>query len=230
MIPNQAFILAAGYGKRLRPYTQDIPKPMVKVGGLPMIDHALNKLRDIGVTSCTVNTHYKAEVLHDHLAKRESPNIKISHEDDLLDTGGGIKKAIHNFSNDFFVLSGDSVWEDAGGQNALKALGKAWNPDKMDILMLLQPVKSMVLTKGVGDYALDDEGRATRSLDQSGDYMFTSIRINAPHIFDGAPEGPFSYLKLMDDAQSKGRLYGLVNTGMWHHISTPEDLDAVNGK
>ena len=94
--------------------------------------------------------------------------------------------------------------------------------------MLLQPVDTMALTEGVGDYDLDENGQAIRSLDKTGAYMFTSIRINAPHIFDGAPDGPFNYRDLMDKAQEKGRLHGIVHSGKWHHISTPEDLEAVN--
>lgn len=228
-LSTYAFILAAGYGKRLQPHTLETPKPLIKVGGRPMIDRALDKLAGAGVTHCVVNTHYLAEKLDVHLQNRNvPPQIIISHEPDLLDTGGGIKNAIAHFDQPFFVLSGDCVWEEPLDQPALHFLAAHWNPEKMDILMLLEPVKAMILTKGVGDYDLDDAGRAIRSLDQRGAYMFTSIRINSPAIFDDAPEGPFSYLDLLDRAQEKGRLFGVVNPGLWHHISTPEDLDAVN--
>ncbi len=228
MSPNKAFILAAGFGKRLRPHTNEVPKPLVKVASMPMIDQALERLQAVGVQSCVVNTHYKAEALEAHLQTRNDPHITISHEPELLDTGGGIKNAIHNFDAPFFVLSGDSVWKDVPGESALQILGEAWNPETMDILMLLQPISSMHLTQGIGDYYLDKDGRAVRSLDRAGNYMFTSIRINAPHIFDSAPDGAFSYLQLLDQAQTNGRLFGLVHHSDWHHISTPKDLDAVN--
>ncbi len=132
-----------------------------------------------------------------------------------------------HFKKPFYVLAGDSVWEDQG-TNALEALARAWNPEQMDILILLQPVSTMKLTHGVGDYTLDENGQAKRSLNQSGEYMFTSIRINAPHIFDGYNATPFSYLELLDKAEQQGRLFGLVHKGIWHHISTPEDLEKVN--
>ncbi len=228
MNPDKAFILAAGFGKRLRPFTDTIPKPLVEVGDAPMIDQALDKLRAAGVQRCVVNTHYKADILAEHLQSRTSPNITISHEAKILDTGGGIKNAIQHFDAPFFILSGDSVWEDAPNETALNTLAKYWDSEKMDILMLLQPVETMHLTQGVGDYNLDENGQATRSLDKTGTHMFTSIRINAPHIFDNAPDEPFNYRDLMDEAQAKGRLYGLVHHGHWHHISTPEDLDTVN--
>lgn len=230
-IDDTAFILAAGFGTRLRPYTNDMPKPMVAVDGKPMIDHALEELAHAGIKRCVVNTHYKADILQQHLENREqAPATIISHEEDILDTGGGIKNALSHFAAPFIIVSGDSVWENASHQNTLQAMRDAWNPKIMDILILLQPTDTMTLTKGVGDYDLDEKGRATRCKDKDGQYMWTSIRINTPDIFNAAPDGPFSYLQLLDAAQEKGRLYGIVHEGIWHHISTPEDLEAVNGR
>lgn len=228
MIPDSAFILAAGLGTRLRPLTDERPKPMVEVNEIPMIDHALDALAAAGVERCVINTHYKAEILHDHLKGRKNPEIILSYEPELLNTGGGIKNALRHFGAPFFVLSGDSVWEDAPGENALLSLAQAWDPEIMDILMLLQPVETMKLTGGVGDYDLLPDGRAVRSLTKEGGAMFTSIRINRPEIFVEPPDGPFSYLDLLDAAQKRGRLYGVQHKGAWHHISTPADLQAVN--
>lgn len=232
--PDTAFILAAGFGKRLKPYTDDMPKPMVAVRGSAMIEQALDKLAAVGVRKCCVNTHYKAEVLQGYVAGRDgAPEIVVSHEDEILDTGGGLVQgmAACDLGEAFYVLSGDSVWDDKAGAEMLPALAAAWDGERMDILMVLQPVESMVLTRGVGDYDLDAEGRAVRSMDQSGAYMFTSVRINAARIFDGYEgRGAFSYLELMDKAQAAGRLYGVVHEGDWHHISTPADLEAVNGE
>ena len=228
MISDTAFILAAGFGKRLRPYTDERPKPLVEVNGTPMIDQALDALKDINIKHCVVNTHYKADTLANHLKSRQAPEIILSHEPEILDTGGGIKNALSHFKEPFLILSGDSVWEDAPDQNTLQMMKNAWQPEIMDVLILLQPVESMKLTQGIGDYDLDEQGRAIRSLDKTGGYMFTSIRINSPSIFDNAPDEPFNYRDLMDEAQQKGRLYGLIHKGQWHHISTPEDLEAVN--
>lgn len=229
-IDDTAFILAAGFGKRLRPYTENKPKPMVEVNGIPMIDQALDKLAEAGIDKCVINTHYKAEILQDHLAQRNNPpQTIISHEPEILDTGGGIANGLLHFAAPFFVVSGDSVWEDAAHKPALEHMKTVWDAGKMDILLLLQPVDTMTLTHGVGDYDLDAQGRATRSINKTGQYMWTSIRINSPKIFKNAPKGPFSYLELLDEAQQKGRLYGVVHDGIWHHISTPEDLEAVNG-
>lgn len=227
-MPHKAFVLAAGFGKRLRPYTLEFPKPMTDVAGRSLVDRTLDHLEKSGITNVVVNTHYLADKLENHLRSRDMPRITISHEDTLLDTGGGIKKALDHFDREpFFVLSGDGLWVDGPNLSALERLSNFWNPEIMDILMLLQPVSSMSITKGVGDYDLDDQGHAIRSLNRTGRYMFTSIRINRPEIFQETPDGSFSYLDLMDQAQERRRLYGLVHDGDWYHISTPDDLNAV---
>lgn len=223
-----AFILSAGFGTRLRPHTDHVPKPMVEVAGRTLLDRTIDHLLDSRITDVTINTHYLADVINSHMKTRTDIDVRLSHEPDILDTGGGIKHALAHFNGeDFFVLSGDGLWSNAPEQKTLEKMAEAWNPDLMDILILLQPVESMYHTKGVGDYDLDDQGRAVRSLTQSGSHMFTSMRINKSSIFEDTPDTPFSYLQLLDGAQARGRLYGMVHVGDWHHISTPDDLDAV---
>lgn len=228
--PHQAFILAAGFGTRLRPLTETRPKPLVEIHGRSMLARTLDQLGAVGVDDVVINAHYLGQQIeafaHEYRAAHPDIAITVSHEDPILDTGGGIKKMISHFDDAFYVLSGDGHWSN-GQTPALQRLADNWNDDEMDILMLLQPVKSMDVTKGVGDYHLDDQGRAIRALDQSGDHMFTSIRINHPRIFDGAPDGAFSYLQLMDSAQEAGRLHGLLHDAHWYHISTPADLEAT---
>ncbi len=229
MIPDKAFILAAGFGTRMRPLTETMPKPMVEVAGRSLLERTLDHLERARIQDVVINTHYLAEKINEHVKKRAEPNIILSHEPDILDTAGGIKHTLDRFNAEpFFVLSGDGLWKDHPQAPALKTMTNLWDPEKMDILILLQPTKSMKLTRGVGDYHLEPDGRALRAIDQSGAYMFTSMRINHPRIFDDTPDTPFSYLQLLDKAQEQGRLYGAVHQGDWHHISTPADLEAVN--
>ncbi|MCB1562635.1 MAG: nucleotidyltransferase family protein [Alphaproteobacteria bacterium] len=228
--PSQAFVLAAGLGTRMRPLTDERPKPLVELAGRSLLERTLDHLEAACISDVVINTHYKADQIETRLKERTAPQISLSFEPELLETGGGIKKALPHFNGDFFVLGGDGFWEDrpdAENGNALHALAQSWRPEEMDILMLLQPVERMALTQGIGDYHLDAQGRAVRAHDKSGAYMFTGMRINKPDIFNNTPEGPFSYLDLMDEAQRKGRLYGLVYRGDWHHISTPEDVERV---
>ena len=227
-IPSKAFILAAGLGTRLRPYTNDTPKPLVKVDDKTLLDRTLDHLAEAGVNEVALNTHYLADQIDETMTSRPEFKTHITFEEELLDTGGGIKNMLGHFDDAFYVLSGDGLWENAANQNTLKAMAEAWNNETMDILMLLQPVESMKLTTGVGDYTLDENGMPIRSLDKTGEYMFTSMRINHPRIFDNAPDGAFTYRDLMDEAQEKGRLHAIIHDGDWHHISTPDDLDVVN--
>jgi MurNAc alpha-1-phosphate uridylyltransferase len=230
---EKAFILAAGLGTRMKPLTDTIPKPMVQVGKRSLLERTLDHLKDYGVSEVVINTHYKAQAIEEYVASYKDLNITLSHEDLLLDTAGGIANGMQHFSaakadEDFFVLSGDGLWTDGAHEAALERLAEAWDPEAMDILMLLQPVSSFSLTEGVGDYDILPTGRAVRSLNRTGSHMFTSIRINSPRIFADAPAGAFSYLTLMDAAQQAGRLYGLEHDGEWHHISTLDDLMAVD--
>ena len=176
-----------------------------------------------------INTHYLADKIPAALKNYAGLNIEYSYEPEILDTGGGLKKALPFFKNEpFFVLSGDGLWDDGPDETTLKQMSAHWNPETMDILIALQPTHTMHLTQGVGDYDIDSEGRALRAHDRNGAHMFTSMRIHHPRIFDNAPNEPFSYLKLLDEAQNNKRLYGIIHDGAWHHISTPDDLTSVN--
>jgi MurNAc alpha-1-phosphate uridylyltransferase len=224
--PTRAFILAAGKGTRLRPHTDTMPKPMVDIVGSSIIRRAIAKLVQAGVTDIVVNLHHLGDVLEEHLKEVKGVNIILSREEELLETGGGIKKALHHFGDEpFYIINGDALW-DEGEIPALEKLALGWNDD-MDILLLLQPTRRMELTGAVGDYRLNG-GKASRAKDKSGDHMFAGVRIAHPRIFEGSPDGAFSFLSLMDRAEEKGRLYGLVHSGHWYHISTAEDLQSVN--
>ena len=224
--PRSGFILAAGKGTRLRPYTDHLPKPMVPLDGAPLIDRVIAKYRAAGVERIVANTHYCAAPLEAHVAPQ---GVTCLYEPALLETGGGLKNALPLLGDaPFYVASGDGPWTDPpGAEPALDRLAAFWDDEKMDLLMLLQPLAKMSLTDGVGDYDIDAQGRLTRSLSQTGQYMWTSVRIVHPRLFAGCPDGAFSFLELMDKAQAAGRLYGLVHHGDWFHISTPADLESV---
>jgi len=227
--PDHAFILAAGIGARLKPYTDLLPKPLVEVDGTPLIKHALNHLDKAGVKNVTVNLHYLADLLEMRLSQYDGPSITISKETKLLDTGGGIKNALNTMGEaPFYIISGDSLWTNGPDKPALERMADTWDPDKMDLLLLLQPVSRMVLTQGIGDYDIGPDGKAIRSPDKKGAHMWTSIRICKPELFKNTPDTPFSFLEIMDKAEKNGRLYGLIHDADWHHISTATDLDRVN--
>ncbi len=227
--PKKAFILAAGKGTRLRPHTDTMPKPMVPIAGRSIIKRTIEKLAKEGVEEIVVNLHHLADVLEDHLKDVVAPKIIFSHEEELLETGGGLKKALQYFGDEpYYIINGDAMWDEGPNDTILKRLSDSWDEKTMDILQMVQPKELMNLTDFIGDYDMAPDGRLTRSLDKTGAYIFGGIRIAHPRVFDNSPDGAFSFLQLMDRAQSQGRLYGVAHDAEWYHISTPADLAAVD--
>ncbi|MGH1377819.1 MAG: nucleotidyltransferase family protein [Alphaproteobacteria bacterium] len=231
-IPKRAFILAAGFGTRMRPLTNKVPKPMVQVAGRSLIWRSLDKLRAAGVCEVVVNSHYLADVLKEHLedymSKYPDMVIHISFEPEILETGGGVKNALHYFEDEpFYVIAGDALWFD-GELPVLERLARKWDGKLMDIITLMQPVDNMELTSGVGDYDLDNNGLVRRSKDKTGSHMWTNIRLNHPRIYNDTDLKDFSFLQVMDKCEARRRFYALEHDGEWHHISTPQDLNAVD--
>ncbi len=226
---DKVFIAAAGMGTRLKPYTDTLPKPMVEVWGKPVIGHILDHCVQAGVREAVINLHHKADILRDYFKTRNDIHITESFEENLLDTGGGVKKTLDIFQDHaFFMINGDSLWCNGPNTPALQRLAQDWHDAHMDILLLLQPTNKMILTQGVGDYVVDDHHRALRQKNQDGDLMFAGVRIVHPRIFQDTPDGKFPFLSLMDRAETQNRLYATLHDGDWHHISTADDLHRVN--
>jgi MurNAc alpha-1-phosphate uridylyltransferase len=230
-MPEIAMVFAAGFGKRMLPITNTIPKPMVKVAGKSLIDYALDNLADAGVKTAVVNTHHLADVLEKHLKNRMLlPNIKVSHEDVILETGGGIVKALPMLGNQPFFSVNSDIMVVNDKTNALKRLADFWDAEKMDVLMLLHPTEKAVGYEGQGDFDLTDDARIIRNDANSYPYVFTGVMISKPEIFGGLEEKPFSlyrdfiHKKYIQADGSLSRVYGLVHDGKWLHIGTPEGI------
>lgn len=227
---DTAMILAAGLGKRMRPLTASQPKPMVRVAGRALIDHALDRLRDAGVAKAVVNIHYLADVLDAHLAARDAPRIAISDERAaLLETGGGLVKAdkAGMLPDPFFAVNADSVWLD-GPRNAFADLSLHWNPAIMDALLLVVPHARARNFDGPGDFTLDPLGRLTRrKAGRVAPYIYTGIQLVARRLLREAPEGAFSTNVLWDRAIGEGRLFGTVFTGQWLEVGEPRHVGAT---
>jgi N-acetyl-alpha-D-muramate 1-phosphate uridylyltransferase len=222
--PTRAMILAAGLGTRMRPLSEGKPKPLIEIMGKTLIDHAIDRLKAAGVTLIVINVHYKAEMLKAHLAKRKDIAIRISEEDDnLLDTGGGVAKALPYFEGQpFFTHNSDSLWVEGMG-SALERLKARWKPQTMDALMLLASSVTAIGYEGQGDFEMDPFGRLTRRAEQKlAPFVWTGVQIVHPRLFDGAPTGKFSINPLWDKAIADGRLYGMRLDGVWIHVGSPE--------
>lgn len=227
---DTAFVFAAGLGTRMRDRVRDVPKPLVPVAGRPTLSYFMDQALDAGVTRIFLNTHYLPDKINEFADEYKNKfQIRIFHEEKLLETGGGLKRALPDIDRDiFYAMNGDALVDESAAVAMLDRLAMAFDPNKMDILLLVFPVDRASITHSVGDYTIDTNGRLTRSLNLTGTHMFAGIRLLHARVFDGVPNGVFSFRDQMDAAQSKGRLFGLVHTGLWHHISTPEDVDAVS--
>ncbi|MBO9517276.1 MAG: nucleotidyltransferase family protein [Porphyrobacter sp.] len=222
---DSAIVLAAGLGTRMRPLTNDRPKPMVEVAGKPLIDHALDRLAEAGVARAVVNVHYFPETIEKHLAGRREPAVSFSDERDvLLETGGGLVKAQGLLSDPFFCVNSDNVWLD-GPVNAFAELSRVWDPARMDALLLLVSHTRASNYRGKGDFHMDGTGRLSRR--RSGriaPFIYTGVQLISKRLLRDAPEGPFSTNVLWSRAIDEGRLFGMAFTGEWFEVGDPEAI------
>jgi MurNAc alpha-1-phosphate uridylyltransferase len=221
--PTHAMILAAGLGTRMAA-TVDQPKPMVPVGGKPLIDYAIERFAGFGIARLVVNVHFGAARVRAHLGRVREPEIVISDESAvLLDTGGGVAKALPLLGRDpFFTHNCDSVLVDGMG-DSLERLAESWDDSAMDALMLLAPTIYATGYDGLGDFVMDPDGRLTRrSETRVSPFAWTGVQLVHPRLFEGCPSGRFSLNRLWDRAIEHGRLFGLRHDGWWLHVGTPE--------
>ena len=221
-------VMAAGLGKRMRPLTDDKPKPLVALSGRPLIDHVLDRLRTAGVERVVVNVHYFAEQVEAHLAAHTT-DLAVAISDErgmLLETGGGLVRALPLIDADpFLVVNSDNFWT---GDEALLKLAAAWDGARMDALLLLVPTDRAGNHEGRGDFDLDADGcLIRRPPDGRADTVFTGIQILAKRLFADAPDGAFSTNLLWDRAIAEGRAFGVVHDGAWFDVGTPQALAAT---
>lgn len=224
-----AMVLAAGLGTRMRPLTLTKPKPLQRVGGKTMLDHALDKLVGIGIKRAVVNTFYLPEQIEEHLAQRRDLDIVISREEELLDTGGGIKNALHYFDDQpFMALNADLPWMD-GAIPSLQRMAASWKPEQMDALLLLMRTEKARGFSTKGDFALQTDGRVHRADRRPPfPYVLISAQILKPELFKNVHEKIFSNNLIWNKAEAAGRLYGLEHDGTCYHVGTAEDLQIAN--
>lgn len=222
---DTAMILAAGLGKRMRPLTASQPKPMVRVAGKPLIDHALDRLAEAGVAKAVVNVHYLADALEAHVLARAAPDVSVSDERALLlETGGGMAKALPKLPDPFFALNADNIWLD-GPKSAFHDLSRRWDPAIMDALLLVVPHARAMNFSGPGDFHMDPMGRLSRRRDgRIAPFIYTGIQLVSHRLLRDAPQGPFSTNILWNRAMEEGRLFGLSFTGLWFEVGTPDAI------
>lgn len=219
-----AMVMAAGLGKRMRPLTATRPKPLVEVAGKPLLDHVLDRLRTAGITRAVVNVHYLADALEAHL-KRRAGDMEVIISDErskLLETGGGLVKALPLIGDDsFLVVNSDNLWID-GPVDAIRLLESRWDDATMDALLLVVPLARANCHGGMGDFHMDAGGLLSRRKPgRVAPFVYTGVQIVSRRLIEGAAEEPFSTNILWDRAIAAGRAYGLVHQGLWFDVGTP---------
>lgn len=231
--PGTAMIMAAGKGTRMMPLTASRPKPLIEVAGTTLLDHVLDLLRDAGVGRIVVNVHYLADQIEQHLAAHADDfDVAISDERELLrDTGGGLIKALPLIPDDpFFCINADNWFADTE-QHALHRMAEMWDPERMDVLMLVVPMEHAGNSQGTGDFDLDPEGRLSREgPKRPRPYVWTGIQMLAKHVVVDPPADVFSTNVFWDRAIARGRCFGLIHDGDWFDVGYPEAIGMTEAR
>ncbi len=219
-------VFAAGFGTRMGSLTRDRPKPMLRVAGRPLIDHALEQVRGAGVSRIVVNVHYLPEQIERHLAPMPDVTV-VREEPEILETGGGLRNALALLGRaPVFTLNTDYAWS---GANALAALAAAWEPDRMDGLLLMLPRGRAEGHDGDGDFRLMDDGRLAPPQPGGPEALvYTGAQIIRTARLAEIPETVFSVTRLWDMLCAEGRLYGTVYAGRWVDVGQPEGIDLAD--
>lgn len=222
-----AMVLSAGLGKRMAPANNTVPKPLVRLNGKPLIDHVLDRHIEAGIERAVVNVHHKADLIEAHLKGRAAPRIEICDERQLLlDTGGGVKRALPRLgAGPFLIHNADSVWIEGVGSN-LARLFAAWDDERMDCLMLLALASHSLGYQGRGDFAFEADGRIRRRRveQEMVPFAFTGVSMAHPRLFAGSPDGAFSLNAVWDTAIAAGRAFGMRMEGIWMHVGSADAL------
>ncbi len=211
-------LFAAGFGTRMKPLTEACPKPLIKVAGRPLLDHALAQSDAAGFNQIVVNSHYLADQITAHLASR--PDIAISEEQpEILDTGGGLRKALPLLGEGPVVtMNTDAVWT---GENPITRLREHWDPSKMDGLLLLVPRDQALGHSGQGDFLPDDKGRLCRG----PGLVYSGVQIIKTEGLADIADTAFSLNRLWDEMIPKKRLFGVSYQGGWCDVGHPAGID-----
>lgn len=227
--PKTAMVLAAGIGKRMRPITATIPKPLVEVGGKALIDYGIDALLRNGVERLVVNVHYLPDLVRAHMRKRRDVRVDISDESDaLLESGGGIAKALPLLGDEpFYVINSDTFWIE-GYRDNLDLMAAMWDEAEMDILLLIADMKRSTGYDGRGDFVMDVEGRLTRVDERDmSPFIYAGAAIIHPRAFEGFGTERYSLNRVFDRAIENRRLFGVRLDGLWLTVGTPDAIAAA---
>jgi N-acetyl-alpha-D-muramate 1-phosphate uridylyltransferase len=218
-------VLAAGYGTRLKPLTDRMPKPLVPVAGKPMIEYALDKLRAYGIEDVIINVSHLKDQLNAYVSNLRGPTFTISEESEPLETGGGLKKALPLLGHEpIFTINSDILWRDEGA-SALERLTRHWDDAKMDVLLLAQSKAKAIGHDRGEDHLFIKPGNTIDWHERDAPYIIAGIGILHPRILVKAPDGKFTVKILWHQALAQNRLFCLPHHGQWFQTGSVADIE-----
>lgn len=210
-------LLAAGLGTRLRPVTETVPKPLVPVAGIPLIERIMHNARAEGAKRFVANAHYRADQLLAHFGGL----LKVNREDELLGTGGGVKAALPMLHSDpFFVMNTDAFWPAGSDAPLARMLSRYEEADDI-VLLCVQPHRATGFGRS-HDFCLDPMGRIT--LDYGAPVIYAGVALMGRDLFADTPDGAFSLNRLFEAALERESLKGVVLDAPWYHVGDPAAL------
>ncbi len=235
---TQAFIFAAGRGERMRPLTDSIPKPLVKINGKAIIDYAIEKLDRISsIKKIIINGFYRAEQIEEHIKKLNNPKIIFSREVEKVETGGGLVFAsdLIDTTKPLLTVNGDVLWQEKNSD--LELLCNAWDSKECEILLGLKKVEDYVgyegNINGGGDFDLVGK-QLYRFPDSAMGHAFVGLQIVNPKILKRAPEKCFSMSYFYKSAVGEGglvhRIKAVELAGKYFHIGTVEAIKSTENQ
>ena len=231
---NEAMIFAAGFGKRMFPFTKEIPKPLLKVNGKPIIFYIIEDLINLNFKNIVINTHYLSDKFHDEL-KPYARTVKIILEEEILDTGGGFLNALkkdyfYNLKSPKVLINGDVFWKKRK-YSPIENILSNWKEEKMDLLLCLVKKKKFFGYKGKGDFNLEEPDKkiSRLNLEQVNDYVFSGLQLVKPKLLEKKRKKKFSMREIFF-SNINNKIYGMINKNEWYHISDPNDLENLNNK
>lgn len=215
----KAMLLAAGKGERMRPLTLSTPKPLLEVGGKPLIAWHIERLAAIGVRDLVINVSWLGDKIKEYCGDGAHWNLRIRYSEELapLETAGGIIQALEHLGSSPFLVVNADVWTDYPVQRLLDVELPA---ACAHLVLVDNPAHN-----ALGDFSLQ-EGYVTLRHNQA--FTFSGIGLYHPSFFAGYDRGELPLRPLLDDAIQHQRLYGEHYAGVWTDVGTPERLKALN--
>jgi MurNAc alpha-1-phosphate uridylyltransferase len=222
-----ALILCAGYGKRLAPITNNIPKPLLKIKNINLLDNTLKFAQSIGINKIKINTFYLSEQIKNFIEKQNYPlNIDIVNDGEkILDTGGGIYNLIkHSEEEDFLTLNPDTFW-DSNYINIFNEMEKYYFKNKINNLLMVVKKNRSFDVRFKGDFNLNGNKLFKET---KNEFIYTGCQILNRKIFQHINKNIFSMSEIWNDLSDKKELYGYESLNEFVHLTDIEIYKKLN--